>query len=81
MLSSQIPLPTDPRVLVAILITGVFASAVAFVVQTWAQRKLPPSRVALILVTETAFGGVFGWAAAIPEPNMAPENTTVRKMR
>jgi drug/metabolite transporter (DMT)-like permease len=56
--------PTNPSVIWAIIITGVFASAVAFVVQTWAQRKLPPSRVALILVTETAFGGLFGWAAA-----------------
>jgi len=56
--------PTDTSVIVAIVITGVFASAVAFVVQTWAQRKLPPSRVAIILVTETAFGGLFGWAAA-----------------
>lgn len=57
-------LPTTPSVIAAIVITGVFASAVAFVVQTWAQRKLPPSRVAIILVTETAFGGLFGWAAA-----------------
>jgi drug/metabolite transporter (DMT)-like permease len=57
-------LPTDPSVIAAIVITGVFASAVAFVVQTWAQRKLPASRVAIILVTETAFGGLFGWAAA-----------------
>jgi len=60
----QAALPTDPSVIAAIVITGVFASAVAFVVQTWAQRKLPPSRVAIILVTETAFGGLFGWAAA-----------------
>ncbi len=36
----QAALPTDPSVIVAIVITGVFASAVAFVVQTWAQRKL-----------------------------------------
>jgi drug/metabolite transporter (DMT)-like permease len=60
----QAPLPTNPCVIGAIVITGVFASAVAFVVQTWSQRKLPPSRVAIILVTETAFGGLFGWAAA-----------------
>ena len=58
------PLPTDLRVVGAILVTGVLASAVAFVVQTWAQQKLPPSRVAIILVTETAFGGIFGWSAA-----------------
>lgn len=56
--------PTDGRVWLAVVLTGVFASAVAFFVQTWAQRKMAPSRVALILVTETAFGGIFGWTAA-----------------
>jgi drug/metabolite transporter (DMT)-like permease len=56
--------PTDLSVIGAIFLCGVLASAVAFSVQTWAQRKLPPSRVALILVTETAWGGVFGWSAA-----------------
>ncbi len=56
--------PTDPSVIFAIVLTGVLASAFAFVVQTWAQRELPPSRVALILVSETAWGGVFGWSAA-----------------
>lgn len=56
--------PTDSRVWLAIVLTGVFASAVAFGVQTWAQRRMAPSRVALILVTETAFGGFFGWSAA-----------------
>jgi drug/metabolite transporter (DMT)-like permease len=56
--------PTDPVVWVSIVFTGVVASALAFVVQTWAQRRIPPSRVALILVTEPAFGGLFGWAAA-----------------
>ncbi len=55
--------PTDPVVWVSILITGIVASALAFVVQTWAQRRIAPSRVALILVLEPAFGGVFGWAA------------------
>ncbi|MDR3686102.1 MAG: DMT family transporter [Coriobacteriia bacterium] len=58
------PIPTDPSVIAAILLCGVLASAVAFAVQTWAQRRLPPSRVALILVTETAWGGIFGWSAA-----------------
>lgn len=56
--------PTDGSVWLAIVTTGVFASAVAFGVQTWAQRRIPPARVALILVTETAFGGLFGWWAA-----------------
>jgi drug/metabolite transporter (DMT)-like permease len=56
--------PSDPQVLFALVLTGVLASAVAFAVQTWAQQKLPPSRVAVILVMETAFGGLFGWSAA-----------------
>ncbi len=57
-------LPTDGSVIFAIVICGVFASALAFVIQTWAQRRMQPARVALILVLEPAFGGVFGWAAA-----------------
>ena len=63
-IKEQAPLPRNPSVIGAIVLCGVLASAVAFAVQTWAQRRLPPSRVALILVTETAWGGVFGWSAA-----------------
>ena len=43
---------------VAIVITGVFASALAFYIQTWAQQHLSASRTALILTTEPA------WAVA-----------------
>jgi drug/metabolite transporter (DMT)-like permease len=57
-------LPSNPSVIWAILLTGVLASALAFVIQTWAQSKLPPARVALILVMEPAFGGAIGWAVA-----------------
>ena len=42
----------------AILVTGVFASALAFYIQTWAQQHLSASRTALILTTEPA------WAVA-----------------
>jgi len=44
--------------------TGVFASAVAFAVQTYAQRLISPTRTALILIMEPAFGGLFGWLLA-----------------
>lgn len=54
-------LPSQPRVMFAIVVCGVLASTLAFVIQTWAQRRMQPSRVALILVTEPAFGGLFGW--------------------
>lgn len=57
-------LPTRTDVIVAIVVCGVLASALAFVVQTWAQRRMQPARVALILVMEPAFGGLIGWAAA-----------------
>ena len=63
-ITEQAPLPSNPSVIIAILVCGVLASTVAFIIQTWAQSKLPPARVALILVTEPAFGGVIGWAAA-----------------
>lgn len=56
-------LPTDGSVWVALVITGVLASAVAFAVQTYAQRFLSPTKTALILVTEPAFGGIFGYLA------------------
>src|SRR5207253_448525 len=39
----------------AIVITGVFASALAFYIQTWAQQHLSPGRTALILASEPAW--------------------------
>jgi drug/metabolite transporter (DMT)-like permease len=57
-------LPSNPRVWIALGVTGVLASAVAFAVQTYAQRHLSPTRTALILITEPAFGGLFGWLLA-----------------
>ena len=55
--------PPDAGVWVALIVTGVFASAVAFAVQTYAQRFISPTRTALILITEPVFGGLFGWLA------------------
>jgi drug/metabolite transporter (DMT)-like permease len=52
--------PTHPDVVWGVLITGVFASAVGFFVQTLAQRYVSPTRTAVILVTEPAFAGMFG---------------------
>ena len=44
-----------PAVWFAIVVTGVFASALAFYIQTWAQQHLSASRTALILTTEPAW--------------------------
>jgi drug/metabolite transporter (DMT)-like permease len=48
-------LPLPPDVPFALLVTGVFASALAFWVQTAVQRRLPATRVALVLTMEPAF--------------------------
>jgi len=56
-------LPTDGAVWLALAVTGVLASAVAFAVQTYAQRIISPTKTALILIMEPAFGGLFGWLA------------------
>ncbi len=56
-------LPVDRSVWFALVVTGVFASAAAFGIQTYAQRHISPTRTALVLVTEPAFGGLFGWLA------------------
>ena len=45
----------------ALVVTGVFASAVAFTIQTAAQRHIGPTRTAVILTMEPVFAGLFGW--------------------
>lgn len=54
-------IPRGTPVWIAILFTGILASAVAFAVQTYAQRHISPARTALILICEPALGGLFGW--------------------
>jgi drug/metabolite transporter (DMT)-like permease len=48
----------------ALLVTGVFASALAFLVQTWAQRSLSATRTALAFALEPVWAALFGfWLA------------------
>jgi len=63
LLTEQAPVPSGGSLIVALLVTGVLGSAAAFLIQTYAQRFLSPTRTALILISEPAFGGVFGWLA------------------
>jgi drug/metabolite transporter (DMT)-like permease len=42
-------------------LTSLITTALAFVVQTWAQKHAAPDRTALILAGEPAFAGLFGW--------------------
>ena len=48
-------LDLSPRLIAALLITGVLATAVAFTVQSWAQQRLSATRTALILALEPVF--------------------------
>ena len=53
-------LPPDAGVWGAVLLTAVLATAAAFVIQTWAQSILAPTRVAVIMTMEPVFAGLFG---------------------
>src|SRR3712207_9184335 len=45
----------------ALLVTGLLASAGAFLVQTTVQQKIPAARTAIILTMEAVFAAVFGY--------------------
>jgi drug/metabolite transporter (DMT)-like permease len=45
----------------ALIVTSLVASALGFLVQSYAQRHAAPARTALILAAEPAFAGLFGW--------------------
>jgi drug/metabolite transporter (DMT)-like permease len=45
----------------ALVVTGVVASAIAFLIQTWAQRTTSATRTALIFALEPVFAGLFGY--------------------
>jgi drug/metabolite transporter (DMT)-like permease len=45
----------------ALLVTGVFASALAYLVQTWAQRRTSATRTALAFALEPAWTALFGY--------------------
>ncbi len=53
--------PAGGAVWSALIVTSLVASALGFFVQTFAQRHAPPARTALILASEPAFAGLFGW--------------------
>lgn len=50
-----------PRLVLAWLITAVFATAFAFAVQNWAQQFTPPTHTALIFALEPVFAAVTSW--------------------
>ena len=45
----------------ALLVTGIFASALAYLIQVWAQQRMSAARIALVFALETVFAGLFGY--------------------
>ena len=50
--------PTDLATWVAVAYTGIFATALAYLVQTWAEARMDASRVAVILTLEVVFAAL-----------------------
>jgi drug/metabolite transporter (DMT)-like permease len=60
----QVEVPHGWTVWGALIVTGVFASALGFLVQTWAQRQLSAARTALAFAMEPVWTAIFGfWLA------------------
>jgi drug/metabolite transporter (DMT)-like permease len=60
----QLEVPHGWTVWGALLVTGVFASALAFLAQTWAQRRTSATRTALVFTLEPVWAAVFGFTLA-----------------
>jgi drug/metabolite transporter (DMT)-like permease len=63
-LAGHLEAPSGGEVWSALAVTSLVASALGFFVQTFAQRHAPPARTALILASEPAFAGLFGYLLA-----------------
>ena len=57
----QLEVPRGWMVWGALIVTGLFASALAYLIQVWAQRRLSAARIAIVFSLETLFAGVFGY--------------------
>lgn len=57
----DVVVPRSSTVWSALVVTSLFASALGFFVQTYAQRHASPARVALILTSEPVFAGFFAY--------------------
>ena len=52
-------LPPDKNVWGVVVFTAVFATAIAFIIQTWSQAHMSPTKVAVILTMEVVFAAFF----------------------
>jgi drug/metabolite transporter (DMT)-like permease len=57
-LGGHLYLHVTTRLVIALLIAGILATAAAFTIQSWAQQYLPPTHTALILTLEPVFAWI-----------------------
>ena len=57
----DLSVPRGWTVWAALLVTGIFASALAYLIQVWAQRRISAARIALVFALETVWAGFFGY--------------------
>jgi drug/metabolite transporter (DMT)-like permease len=60
----DVSVPRGWTVWSALIVTAVFASAFAYLIQIWAQRRISATRIALIFSLETVWAGFFGYLLA-----------------
>ena len=60
----ELMVPRGWTVWAALIVTGLFAVAFAYVVQVWAQRRVSATRIAIVFSLETVFAGLFGYLLA-----------------
>ncbi len=74
-LATETPvLPAVNFVWLSVAVCGIFGSALAFWVQGYAQRELPPARIAVILIMEPVFGVIF--SLIIPNERLSARGWT-----
>jgi drug/metabolite transporter (DMT)-like permease len=57
-LGGPVYLHVSARLIIALVVTSLFATAAAFTIQSWAQQHLPPTHTALLLTLEPVFAWV-----------------------
>jgi drug/metabolite transporter (DMT)-like permease len=62
--AGQLGVPHGSTVWGALLVTGIFASALAFLAQTWAQRRASATQTALAFSLEPVWAAFFGFTLA-----------------
>jgi drug/metabolite transporter (DMT)-like permease len=60
----DLSLPRGWTVWGALLVTGIFSSALGYLIQIWAQQRISATRIALVFSLEAVWAGCFGYLLA-----------------